>query len=62
MSRSPLFVKTYDLLHWLIPLTLTFLRQHGGALTRRLQDAAFDLHAALVAAARGGELETRLRA
>lgn len=51
--QSPLFVKTYDLLGWLIPLTLTFPRQQRGVLTRRLQDAAFDLHAALVGAARG---------
>lgn len=52
MKQSPIFNKTYDFLHWLIPLTLKFPRQQRGVLTRRLQDSAFDFQVQLVKAAR----------
>lgn len=38
MSQSPIFVKTYDLLLWLIPRTTTFPREQRFVLARHVQD------------------------
>ena len=35
--QSPLFVKTYDLMLWLIPRTLAFPKSQRGVLARRVQ-------------------------
>ena len=43
MQESPLFVKTCDLLAWLIPATLKFPK------AQRLQNAAFDFYDAIAA-------------
>jgi hypothetical protein len=51
MAQSPIFNKTHDFLHWLIPLTLKFPRQQRGVLSKRLQDCAFELQVELVMAA-----------
>lgn len=40
MSQSPIFVKTYDLLLWLIPRTTKFPREQRFVLARHLQDVA----------------------
>jgi hypothetical protein len=40
MSQSPIFVKTYDLLLWLIPRTTTFPREQRFVLARHVQDVA----------------------
>ena len=52
MKESPLFVKTYELLLWIIKHVEKFPRSQRFILARRLQDAAFDLYEELVAAAR----------
>ena len=39
-QASPLFIKTYDLLKWLIPLTLKFPRQHRFVMAAALQQSA----------------------
>ena len=39
----PIFVRTFDLLTWLLPITNHFPRAHRHTFTRRLLDAAFDL-------------------
>ncbi|MCB1808737.1 MAG: diversity-generating retroelement protein Avd [Candidatus Competibacteraceae bacterium] len=62
MAHSPLFVKTYDLLNWLIPHTLKFPREQRAVLARRLQDAAFGLHYELVSAARSDSLHALVQA
>jgi hypothetical protein len=40
---TPIFVRTFDLLGWLLPATNNFPRAHRHTATRRLLDAAFDL-------------------
>lgn len=58
---SPIFVCTYDLLLWLLPRTLAFPRSQRGVMARRLQDAGFALHEALVDAAKGIQAGDALR-
>jgi len=41
--EMPIFVRTFDLLTWLLPVTNNFPRAHRHTFTRRLLDAAFDL-------------------
>ena len=55
MVQSPIFVKVHDLLHWLLPRTAGFRREHRAGLGRRIQERAFDLHEALIAAAKSPE-------
>jgi hypothetical protein len=43
-SQSPLFVKTYDFLLWLIPLTLKFPKSQRFLLAERLGTMALDFH------------------
>jgi hypothetical protein len=39
----PIFVRTFDFLTWLLPMTNHFPRVHRHSVTKRLLDAAFDL-------------------
>lgn len=41
--EMPIFVRTFDLLTWLLPVTNHFPRAHRHSFTRRLLGAAFDL-------------------
>ena len=50
MNESPLFVRTYDLLLWLIPQVQKFPRAHRFGLAERVQRAALDFQDSLVAA------------
>ncbi len=50
MSQSPIFVKTYDLLLWLIPQTTTFPREHRFVMARRVQDTALRFQEYLIEA------------
>jgi hypothetical protein len=50
MGDSPLFVKTYDLLKYLIPATEKFPRHQRFVLARRIQDAALNFHECLLEA------------
>ncbi|MBN1149285.1 MAG: diversity-generating retroelement protein Avd [Anaerolineales bacterium] len=45
-----IFTRTYDLLSWLIPLTLGFPRSQRFVVTRRLQDAALDFQELIIEA------------
>jgi hypothetical protein len=47
---SPIFVKTYDLLAWLIPITMQFPKSQRFVLAKRLQDSLLDMHESLIAA------------
>ena len=51
MRQSPIFARTYDLLQWLIPRTMSFPRQQRFVLTRRIQDTALDFLEAIIEAA-----------
>ncbi len=59
--QSPIFVHTYDLLHWLIPHTLNFPKSQRGVLARRLQYHAFGFYELLVDAAMEENPEPVLR-
>jgi len=42
-NEMPIFVRTFDLLTWLLPVTNHFPRAQRQTVTKRLLDAAFDL-------------------
>jgi hypothetical protein len=50
MKESPVFVKTFELLAWLIPLTAKFPREQRFVVAAALQRAAFATQEALVRA------------
>jgi hypothetical protein len=56
---APIFGKTYDLLAWLIPITMQFPKSQRFVMAKRLQDAALDLHELLVAAGKSQRGERR---
>jgi hypothetical protein len=50
MKESPVFVKHYDLMAWLIPRTLSFPKSQRGVLARQVQSELFRSYEALVEA------------
>ena len=54
MADSPLFVKTYDLIKYLLPATEKFPRSQRFVLARRIQDAALDFQGSLLEARKAG--------
>lgn len=50
MKQSPIFVKHYDLMLWLIPRTLTFPKSQRGVLARQIQTELFRIYELLVRA------------
>ncbi|MCP4543141.1 MAG: diversity-generating retroelement protein Avd [Chloroflexi bacterium] len=58
MGDSPLFVKTYDLLKYLMPATQKFPKSQRFVLAKRIQDAALDFYECLLQA-RKVDLATR---
>lgn len=50
MNDSPLFVKTYDLLKYLIPTTEKFPKSQRFVMAKRIQDAALDCYEYLLEA------------
>lgn len=50
MKESPIFVRTHDLLLWLIPQTLKFPRSQRFVLAKRVQDTALDFQERLLEA------------
>jgi four helix bundle protein len=57
-QESPLYVRTYDLLLWLIPQVQKFPRTHRFGLAERIQRLALDFQDSLVAAGKSSG-ETR---
>jgi hypothetical protein len=53
MRESPIFVKTYDFLQWLLPLTTRFPKSQRFLLAERLGTAALDFYELLQRAAMG---------
>ena len=51
MTESPIFVRTYDFIQWLIPRTMSFPRSQRFILTKRLQDSLLDFYEAIIEAA-----------
>ena len=60
MQQSPIFVRTYDFLHWLLPATAKFPRQHRFILAEQLQRKAFELQDSLVQAGLSSRAGTAL--
>lgn len=50
MRQSPIFIKHYDLMVWLIPNTLKFPKSQRGVLARQLQSELFRIQECLVEA------------
>ena len=50
MNESPIFTRTYDLLRWLIPMTVKFPRQQRFVLAEALQRTALDFQERLIEA------------
>jgi hypothetical protein len=48
MKQSPIFVKHYDLMLWLIPRTLAFPKSQRGVLARQIQSELFRTYELLV--------------
>lgn len=55
MRPSPIFVKTYDFLQWLLPLTTKFPKSQRFLLAERLGVAALDFYELLQRAALGDQ-------
>lgn len=51
MKESPIFTRLYDLLRWLIPVTVNFRRQQRFVLAAAVQRSAFELQEQLTRAA-----------
>jgi four helix bundle protein len=51
MKESPIFSRTYDLLRWVIPVTIKFPRQQRFVLAESVQRTALALHEQLIEAA-----------
>jgi hypothetical protein len=51
MQQSPIFVRTYDLLRWLIPTTAKFPRQQRFVLATAVQQDALNFQEQIIAAA-----------
>jgi hypothetical protein len=54
VKESPIFTKTYDLLRWLLPATVTFPRQHRFVLAAAVQER-------LIEAARASDPRPKLQ-
>ena len=51
MTESPIFVRTYDFILWLIPRTMAFPRSQRFVLTKRLQDSMLSFYEKIIEAA-----------
>ena len=60
MKQSPIFIKHYDLMAWLIPCTLKFPKSQRGVLARQMQTELFRIHEALVDAGTSEQPSTSL--
>jgi hypothetical protein len=52
VEQSPIFARTYDLVKWLIPVTIKFPRHHCFVLATAMQQAALGLQERLIEAVR----------
>ena len=59
--ESPIFVKTYDWLRWLLPLTMEFPKSQRFVMAQRLQQRSLTFYDHLVAAGRSVDVDSNLR-
>lgn len=57
--QSPLFVKTYEFLLWLIPLTLKFPKSQRFLLAERLSGMALDFYDLIIAAVQQPQVQAQ---
>jgi four helix bundle protein len=55
MQESPIFVRTFDMLLWLIPVAQKFPKEQRFVLGQRTQNAAFNFYEAITAASLSGQ-------
>jgi len=60
VKQSPIFVKTYDLLRWLIPATTRFPRQHRFVLALAVQQTTLRFQEQIIEAARAADPRLKL--
>jgi len=59
-KQSPIFVKTESFLLWLMQHTAKYPKHERFRLAKRIDDATFDFHACLIAAARQSDTQNNL--
>ena len=62
MKQSPIFAKTYNLVRWLIPLTVKFPRHQRFVVAQAMQQSALNLQERLIEAVRLPETARHLQA
>lgn len=60
MKESPIFLKTHDLLVWLMGQTIKFPKSQRFVLALRLQQCSLNFYEYLVIAVKSGQLHTNL--
>jgi hypothetical protein len=55
MKESPIFIKTYEMMVWLLSHTAKFPKNQRFLLAKRMEDASLDLYGKLNRAALGGK-------
>jgi hypothetical protein len=55
VKESPIFTRTYDLLRWLIPMTIKFPRSQRFVLAEAVQRTALRFHERIIEAAHAAE-------
>jgi len=50
MKESPIFIRTFDMMMWLLPVTAKFPKEQRFILAQRTQHAAFEFYEAITAA------------
>ena len=61
MKESPIFTRTYDLLRWLLPMTVKFPRQQRFVLAASVQRTALQFLEELIEAAYSPEPSSKLK-
>lgn len=61
MPESPIFTRTYDLIRWLIPVTVKFPRTQRFVLAERLQHTVLDFQERLIEAGRSTQPKPLLK-
>ena len=61
MKESPIFTRTYDLLRWLLPMTIKFPRQQRFVLAESVQRTALQFQEELIEAAYSVEPTPKLK-
>ena len=61
MEQSPIFIKHYDLMAWLIPRTLDYPKSQRGVLARQVQGELFHIYEWLVEAGMAADPAPHLR-